>query len=164
MLIGICHPMIGDRQHDPEQEVYLEQGARDRAREAAGPVRDDESGDERDDDQGANDPLTKQDDERGDEQDATTTQDEERGDDERDDNATQDDERDDDQDAIDPRRDIQARLRRASNVIIGDTYANRPQRARPAIDRYQAGTRKAIKRLGRGQGRGRGHGSRGGGM
>ena len=39
------------------------------------------------------------------------------------------------------------------NVIIGDTYANRPQRARPAIDRYQAGAKKAIKRLGRGRGR-----------
>ena len=140
-MIGIRHPMIGDRQHDPEHEVYLEQGARDRAREAAGPRQDDE----RDDDQGANDPLADQDDERGDEQDAT---------------ATQDDERDDDQDAIDPRQDIQARLRRASNVIFGDTYANRPQRARPAIDRYQAGARKATKRLGQGRGRGR----RGGGV
>ena len=98
---------------------------------------------ERDDDQGANNPPAKQDDER---------------DDERDDTTTQGDERDDDQDAIDPRRDIQARLRRASNVIIGDTYANRPQRARPAIDRYQAGAKKAIKRLGRGWGRGRGGG------
>ena len=138
-------PMIGDSQHDPELKVYLEQGARDRAREAAGPRQDEESGDERDDDQSANDPLTKQDNERGDEQDDTTTQ---------------DDERDDDQDAIDPRRDIQARLRRASNVIIGDTYVNRPQQARPAIDRYQAGARKASKRLGRGRGLGR----RGGGV
>ena len=69
--------------------------------------------------------------------------------------AGQDDERDDDQDAIDPRRDIQARLRRASNVIIADTYANRPQRARSAIDKYQAGTKKVTKRLGRGRGRGR---------
>ena len=84
LLIGIRHPMIGDRQHDPEHEVYLEQGARDRAREAAGPRQDDE----RDDDQGANDPLADQDDERGDEQDAT---------------AAQDDERDDDQDASNPR-------------------------------------------------------------
>ena len=94
------------QRHYLEHEVNQEQGARDRAREAAGARQDDESGDERDDDQGANNPLTKQDDERGDEQDDTTTQ---------------DDERDDDQDAIDPRRDIQARLRRASNVIIGDT-------------------------------------------
>ena len=140
MLIGIRHPMRGDLQHEPEQEEY--------------------SGNERHDDQGTNDPLDKQDDERGDEQDATTTQDEERGGDERDDNATQDEEHDDDQDASDPRRDIQARLRRASNVIIGDTYANRPQRARPAIDRYQAGARKAVKRLGQGRGRG----SRGGGV
>ena len=154
-LIGIRHPMIGDRQHDPEHEVYLEQGARDRAREAAGPRQDDE----RNNDQGANDPLTNQDDERGDEQDANTTPDEEQGDDERDDTATQDDERDDDQDAIDPRRDIQARLRRASNVIIVDTYANRPQRARPAMDRYQAGAKKAIKRLGRGRGPGEGAGA-----
>ena len=143
--------------HHSVHEVYLEQGT---GQGTAGSRQGEESGDERDDDQGANNPLAKQDDERDDEQDATATQDEERGDDERDDTTTQDDERDDDQDAIDPRRDIQARLRRASNVIIGDTYANRPQRARPAIDRYQAGAKNAIKRLGRGQGRGR----RGGGV
>ena len=89
-------------------------------------------------DQGANDPLADQDEERGEEQDDT---------------ATQDEERDDDQDANDPRRDIQGRLRRATNVIISDTYANRPQRARPDIDRYQAGAKKATKRLQRGRGR-----------
>ena len=72
--------------------------------------------------------------------------------------ARQDDERDDDQDAIDPRRDIQGRLRRASNVIIADTYANRPQRTRSTIDKYQAGTKTVTKRPGRGRGRGRGGG------
>ena len=133
--------MIGDQHHDPVHEVHQEQGARDRAREAAGPRQDEEHNN----DQGANNPLAVQDEERGEEQDDT---------------ATQDEERDDDQDANDPRRDIQGRLRRASNVIISDTYANRPQRARPDIDRYQAGAKKATKRLQRGRGRGRG--SRGG--
>ena len=66
-----------------------------------------------------------------------------------------DDERDDDQDAIDPRHNIQERLRRASNVIISDTYANRPQCTRSAIDKYQAGTKTVTKRPGRGRGRGR---------
>ena len=97
--------------------------------------------DERDDDQDANDPLARQDDERDDDQDATTTQ---------------DGERDDDQDAIDPRRDIQARLRRAPHVIIADTYANRPHRTRTTVNKYQAGTKKVAKRLGRGRGPGRG--------
>ena len=64
-----------------------------------------------------------------------------------------------DQDVHNPRHDIQERLRRTHNIIIGGTYANRPQRARGAIDRYQAGTKKATKRLQRGRGRG----SRGGG-
>ena len=137
--------MIGDQHHGPEHKVHREQGARDQAREAAGPRQDEE----RNDDQGANDPLADQDNERGEDQDDT---------------ATQDEERDNDQDANDPRQDIQERLRRASVVIIGDTYANRPQRARPDIDRYQAGARKATKRLQRGQGRGQGRGSRGGGV
>ena len=91
-------------------------------------------------DQGANDPPADQDEERNEE---------------RDDGATQDRERDDDQDANDPRRDIQERLRRASNVIIGNTYANRPQRDKPEIDRFQAGAKKATKRLQQGRGRDR---------
>ena len=37
------------------------------------------------------------------------------------------------QDEHDPRHDIQARLRRSSNVIMADTLANRPQRSRLAI-------------------------------
>ena len=36
----------------------------------------------------------------------------------------QDEESDMDQDALDPRQDIQARLRRVPHVIIADTYAN----------------------------------------
>ena len=78
--------------------------------------------------------------------------------------ADQDGQRNKDQDTHDPRQDNQERLRRAHNVIIGNTYANRPQRASPAIDRYQAGARKVIKRLGWGRGRGRGRGRRGGGV
>ena len=67
--------------------------------------------------------------------------------------------RNEDQDIHNPRHDIQERLKRTHNVIIGGTYANRPQRAREAIDRYQAGAKKETKRLQRGRGRG----SRGGG-
>ena len=105
--------------------------------------------DERDDDQDTNDPLARQDDERDDDQDATTTQ---------------DGECDDDQDANDPRRDIQARLRRAPHMIIADTYANRPGRTRRTVTKYQAGdTKRAAKRRGRGRGPGRGRGRGGGG-
>ena len=57
-----------------------------------------------------------------------------------------------DQDDDDPRHDIQARLRRSPNVIVADTWANRPQRNRTAIDKYQAGTRTATKKPGRGRG------------
>ena len=126
-------------------EVYYGQGtlrARDQAREAAGA----RQGDERDDDQDANDPEARQGDERDNDHDAI------------DPGARQDNDRDNDQDAIDPRRDIQARIRRAPNVIIADTYANRPHRTRSTIDKYQAGTRKVTKKLGRGRGRGRGGG------
>jgi hypothetical protein len=55
-----------------------------------------------------------------------------------------------DQDEQNPRHDIQARLRRSSNVIVGDTWANRPQRSRSAIVKYQAGTRTTSNR-GRGR-------------
>ena len=83
---------------------------------------------------------------------------EQEADDERDDeeeatNDGRDDERDDDQDANDPRHDIQARLRRSPNVIVADTWANRPQCTRTAIDKYQAGTKTATKKPGRGRGR-----------
>jgi hypothetical protein len=65
----------------------------------------------------------------------------------------QDEERDVDQGALNPRRDIQARLRRVPHVIIADTYANRPDRTRRTVTKYQAGgTKKAAKRLGRGRG------------
>ena len=43
-----------------------------------------------------------------------------------------DEEGHDDREARDPRRDIQERLKRTANVIFGDTYANRPQRAKQA--------------------------------
>ena len=75
-----------------------------------------------------------------------------------------DEDRDVDQDAHEPRRDIQAMLRRAPNVIIAETYANRPDRTRRTVTRYQAGaTKKAAKRLGRERGPGRGRGRGGGG-
>ena len=113
-------------------EVYLKQGTGQgtpRARDRARETA------------GAVDPLG---DEQDDDQDATDRQDEER---------------DEDQDALDPRQDIQARLRRAPNVIIADTHANRPDRTRRTVTKYQAGaTKKAAKRLGRGRGRGRGGG------
>ena len=64
-----------------------------------------------------------------------------------------DGERYDDEDATDPRHDIQARLRRAPDVIMAGTWANRPQRTRSAIDKYQAGTKTVAKKPGRGQGR-----------
>ena len=45
-------------------------------------------------------------------------------------------------------------------MIIADTYANQPHRTRSTIDKYQAGTRKVPKKLGRGRGaRKRGRGS-----
>jgi hypothetical protein len=75
-----------------------------------------------------------------------------------------DEEHDVDQDALDPRQDIQARLRRATGVIIADTYANRPDCTRRTVTKYQAGgTKKAAKRLGRGRGPGQGRGRGGGG-
>ena len=64
-----------------------------------------------------------------------------------------DGERDDDEDATDPRHDIQARLRRSPDVIVADTWANRPQQTRSAIDKYQARTKKVAKKPGRGRGR-----------
>ena len=75
--------------------------------------------------------------------------------------AEQGGQRNEDQDIHNPRCDIQERLRRTHNVIIGGTYTNQPQRAREAIDRYQAGPKKATKRLQRGRGRGsRGRGGK----
>ena len=65
-------------------------------------------------------------------------------------NDGRDDERDDDQDANNPGHNIQARLRRSPNVIVANTWANRPQRTRAAIDKYQAGTRTATKKPGMG--------------
>ena len=143
-MIGIGHPVIGDRHHS-EHEVYLEQGARDRGSETAEAV--DPLGDEQDDDH-----------------DATNRQDEE-GDMDHDAlDPRQDEEHNEDQNALDPRRDIQARLRRAPHVIIADTYANRPDRTRRTVTKYQAGdTKKVAKRLGRGRGPGRGRGRGGGG-
>ena len=64
-----------------------------------------------------------------------------------------DGERDDDEDATDSRPDIQARLRRAPEVIVADTWANRPQRTRAPTDIYQAGTKTGVKKPGRGRGR-----------
>ena len=64
-----------------------------------------------------------------------------------------DGERDDDEDATDSRPDIQARLRRAPEVIVADTWANRPQRTRAPTDKYQAGTKTGAKKPGRGRGR-----------
>ena len=64
-----------------------------------------------------------------------------------------DGERDDDEDASDSRADTQARLRRAPGVIVADTWANRPQRTRAPIDKYQAGTKTGAKKPGRGRGR-----------
>ena len=64
-----------------------------------------------------------------------------------------DGERDDDKDATDSRPDIQARLRRAPEVIVADTWANRPQRTRAPTDIYQAGTKTGGKKPGRGRGR-----------
>ena len=63
---------------------------------------------------------------------------------------------DDDQDgeaAAESRPDIQARLRKAPGVIVADTWANRPQRTRAPTDIYQAGTKKEVKKPGRGRGR-----------
>ena len=64
-----------------------------------------------------------------------------------------DDEQDDDEDATDSRPDIQARLRRAPEVIVADTWANRPQRTRAPTDIYQGGTKTGVKKPGRGRGR-----------
>ena len=57
-----------------------------------------------------------------------------------------DGERDNDEDATDPRHDIQARLRRSTDVIVANTWANQPQRTRSAIDKYQAGTKTVAKK------------------
>ena len=85
-------------------------------------------------------------------------QDGERDDDEDATDARQDGERDDDKDATktnddEARPDIQARLRRSPEVIVADTWANRPQRTRAPIDKYQAGTKTGAKKPGRGRGR-----------
>ena len=109
-------------------------------------------------------PQDPQGEEHDDDHDATVRQDEEGEVDQDALDPRQDEERDMDQDALDPRRDIQTRLRRAPHVIIADTYANRPDRTRRMVTKYQAGgTKKAAKRLGRGQGRGQGRGRGGGG-
>ena len=50
------------------------------------------------------------------------------------------------QDEQDPRHNIQARLRRALDVIVADTWANQPQRSRSATVKFQAGTRTTSKR------------------
>ena len=54
---------------------------------------------------------------------------------------------------VEDRPDIQARLKRAPGVIVAETWANRPQRTRARTDIYQAGTRKEVKKPGRGRGR-----------
>ena len=41
-------------------------------------------------------------------------------------------------------------------MIIADTYANQPHRTSLTTDKYQAGTKKVTKKLGRGRGRGGG--------
>ena len=64
-----------------------------------------------------------------------------------------DGERDDDEDATDSRPDIQARLRRALEVIVADTWGNRPQGTRAPTDIYQARTETGVKKPGRGRGR-----------
>ena len=58
-----------------------------------------------------------------------------------------------DEDATDSRHNIQARLRRSPDVIVADTWANRPQRTRAPINKYQAGTKTGAKKPGRGRGR-----------
>ena len=55
--------------------------------------------------------------------------------------------------AAEARPDIQARLRKAPGVIMADTWANRAQRTRVPTDIYQAGTKKEVKKPGRGRGR-----------
>ena len=62
---------------------------------------------------------------------------------------------DDDQDgaaAAESRPDIQARLRKAPGVIVAETWANRAQRTRVPTNIYQAGTKKEVKKPGRGRG------------
>ena len=49
------------------------------------------------------------------------------------------------------REDIQAKLRRAPDVTVTDTWANRVQRTRQPRDFFQAGTREREKRPGRGR-------------
>ena len=49
------------------------------------------------------------------------------------------------------REDIQVRLRRAPDVIMSDTWANRAQRTRQPRDFFKAGTRERGKRPGRGR-------------
>ena len=61
-----------------------------------------------------------------------------------------DEDRGHDQDEQDPRHDVQARLRRAPDVIVADTWANRSQCSRSATVKFQAGTRTTSKR-GRGR-------------
>ena len=118
-------PGDGARRAGARDEGPRYYGTREQVQEADG---------ERDDDEDATN--AKQDGERDDDGDAT--------------NARRDDERDDDQDAIDLQHDIQARLRRSPDVIVADTWANRPQRTRSAINKYQAGTKTVTKKPGRG--------------
>ena len=49
------------------------------------------------------------------------------------------------------RADIQARLRRAPEVIVAETWANRAQRTRVPRELFQAGTKKGAKKPGRGK-------------
>ena len=53
--------------------------------------------------------------------------------------------------AAEDRPDIQARLRRVPGVIVAETWANRAQRTRVPRDIYQAGTKKGLKKPGRGR-------------
>ena len=54
--------------------------------------------------------------------------------------------------AAEDRPDIQARLKRAPGVIMEATWANRAQRTRVPRDVFQAGTKKEVKKPGRGRG------------
>ena len=55
--------------------------------------------------------------------------------------------------AAESRPDIQARLRKAPGIIVAETWANRAQRTRVPTNIYQAGTKKEVKKPGRGRGR-----------
>ena len=79
-------------------------------------------------------------------------QDDERDDDEDATDARQDGKQDNDKDATEARPDMQASLRRSPEAIVDDTWANRPQRTRAPIDKYQAVTKTGAKKPGGGEG------------